>query len=87
MTEHKKHQVLNPSLANIHPIRTLGNCKVNIIDFLATFNNLVVLMSSKQLLCLLVTQLLAESGEQVAQLCRADETVPVLQLIYCFYFR
>ena len=38
-------------------------------------------MSSKQLLCLLIAQLLPEGGQQVAQLCRADETIPILDFI------
>ena len=38
-------------------------------------------MSSKQLLCLLIAQLLPEGGQQVAQLCRADETIPILHFI------
>ena len=44
-------------------------------------NYLVVLMSGKQLLCLLITQLLPKGGQQVAQLGRADETIPVLHFI------
>ena len=81
MTEHKEQRILNPRLANIHPIRTLGNCKVNIIDFLATFNNLVVLMSSQQLLCLLITQLLSKGGQQVTELGRADEPIAILRFV------
>ena len=38
-------------------------------------------MPSKQLLCLLIAQLLPEGGQQVAQLCRADETIPILHFI------
>ena len=46
---------------------------------------LVVLMSGKQLLRLLVTQLLTQGGQQVAQLGGADETVPILRLIFLIF--
>ena len=44
-------------------------------------NHLVVLMPGKQLLCLLIAQLLTEGGQQVAQLCRTDETIPILHFL------
>ena len=46
---------------------------------------LVVLMSGKQLLRLLVTQLLTQGGQQVAQLGGADETIPILRLILLIF--
>ena len=52
---------------------------MNLVVFDFVKNYLVVLMSSKQLLCLFITQLLPESGEQVAEFCRADETISILQ--------
>ena len=48
---------------------------------------LVVLMSGKQLLRLLVTQLLTQGGQQVAQLGGADETVPILRLIFLIFWK
>ena len=42
---------------------------------------LVVLMSSQQLLCLLITQLLSKGGQQVTELGRADEPVAILHFV------
>ena len=42
---------------------------------------LVVLMSSQQLLCLLITQLLSKGGQQVAELGRADEPIAILHFV------
>ena len=42
---------------------------------------LVVLVSSQQLLCLLITQLLSKGGQQVAELGRADEPIAILHFI------
>ena len=40
--------------------------------------SLAVLVASEQLLCLLITQLLPEGGQQVSQLSRGDETIAIL---------
>ena len=42
---------------------------------------LVVLMSSQQLLCLLITQLLAKGGQQVTEFSRADEPIAILHFV------
>ena len=42
---------------------------------------LVVLMSSQQLLCLLITQLLSKGGQQVAELGGADEPIAILHFV------